>query len=199
MRFILFGFILSASLFSFGQFSKDEWHDGFLVTVDEDTIRGELKYDEDANVVQVIRGGSVKTFSSHTIFYFEIFDKLVQNYRQFYSIPYSVNYDYKVPILFELLYEGPLSLLARETIVQETVNSTSAYWGTGVVRDRVAYTYYFLDKNGKISMFTGKKADLLRIMAKKSPQVKAFMKKNRLNVTETRDIIRVTSFYNSLI
>lgn len=198
MRSVFFVCLLVFGWVATAQFSKDVWHEGYLVTVDEDTIRGELKYDQDANVVQLIRNNVVKTFSSHTIFYFEIFDKIVQNYRQFYSIPYNVRYDYQIPILFELLYEGPLSLLARETIVHETINTNSAYWGTGVMRDRVAYTFYFLDKNGKMQEYNGKKPDLLHIMAKKSTQVKSFIKKNRLNITETRDIIRITAFYNSI-
>ena len=169
-----------------------------MVTSDQDTLEGLVKYDMQANVVQVIQNQVVKTYSSHKVFYFEIYDKVVNSYRQFYSIPYNVNYNYKIPILFEVLYEGPLSLLSREAVVQETVSNSSAYWGGSFVRDVVSYTFYFLDKEGKIDSYTGKKADLLTIMAKHSRKVKDYIKQNKLDTDEVRDLIRVTAFYNSL-
>lgn len=199
MRRLIFVLLLGGFFVTKGQeFSNEVWHDGFLVTTSDDTVRGLLKYDMEANVVQLIQQNVVKTFSSHKIFYFEIFDNLVKNYRQFYSIPYNVNYDYKIPIIFELLYEGPLSLLAREAIVQETVSNSAAYWAGSYVRDKVAYTFYFLDKQGNIQRFTGKKSELFGIMAKKSGDVKSFIKKNRLKTDNLRDLIRITAFYNSI-
>lgn len=180
------------------EFSSDVWHDGYLIDTDQDTIRGLIKYDMETNIVQLIQGNVVKTYSSHKLFYFEIYDKILDNYRQFYSIPYSVNYNYEIPIIFEVLYEGPLSLLAREAIVQESVSNTSAYWGGSYVRDTVHYTFYFLSKNGEIKMYTGRKADLLAIMSRHSSDVKSFIKKNRLKTDELRDLIRITAFYNAI-
>jgi len=180
------------------EFSSEVWHDGFIVTSDQDTLEGLVKYDMQANIVQVIQNQVVKTYSSHKVFYFEIYDKIVNSYRQFYSIPYNVNYNYKIPILFEVLYEGPLSLLSREAIVQETVSNSSAYWGGSFVRDVVNYTFYFLDKEGNIQSYTGKKADLLTIMSKHSRKVKDYIKQYKLKTDEVRDLIRVTAFYNSI-
>lgn len=180
------------------EFSSEVWHDGLLVTADQDTLKGLVKYDMEANVVQVIQNQVVKTFSSHKVFYFEIFDKILSSYRQFYSIPYNVNYNYKIPILFEVLYEGPISLLSREAIVQETTSSNSPYWGGSYVRDVVSYTFYFLDKEGNIDLFTGKKTDLLEIMTKHSKEVKDYIKQNQLKIDEVADLIRITAFYNSL-
>lgn len=191
--------LLVASPVAAQQFSSELWHEGFLVSTDEDTIRGMLKYDMETNVVQVIEATKVvKTYSSHKIFYFEIFDKILKSYRQFYSVPYNVNFNYSVPLLFEVLYEGPMSLLSRETIVQETVTSGSAYWGGSYVRNRLAYTFYFLNKDGNIRFYTGKKRDLVAILSRKGSQVKSFIKKNRLRTDEPGDLIRITAFYNSL-
>lgn len=199
MRQYLYIFLLVSFFATRGQqFSNEVWHDGFLVTMEDDTVRGLLKYDMEANVVQLIQNNVVKTYSSHKVFYFEIFDQLVKNYRQFYSVPYHVNYDYEIPIIFEVLYEGPLSLLSREAVVQETVSSGAAYWAGSYVRDKMAYTFYFLDKEGSIKRYTGKKADLMAIMSKKSGDVKNFIKKNKLRTDELRDLIRITAFYNSI-
>ncbi len=181
------------------QFSNEVWHDGFLVTTEDDTLKGLIKYDMEANIVQLIVNKSkVQTFSSHKIFYFEIFDKVVKNYRQFYSIPYEVNYDYTIPIIFEVLYEAPLSLLAREALVQENVPNSSIYWSGTIMQDKMMKTFYFLDKKGNIQLYTGKRSDLLTIMARKSNAVKDFIKKNNLKTDEVRDLIRITAFYNSI-
>ncbi len=201
MRRFIYSIVVLISAFTVNaqEFSKDSWHNGYLVTTSGDTVRGLVKYDLEANIVQLIRSNVVKTYSSHKVFYFQIYDQIVDNYRQFYSIPYRVANDYEVPVIFEVLYEGPLSLLAREAIAQETVNNSSAYWGGGgYIRTVVQYTFYFLDKKGTIKVFSGKRADLLMIMSSHQSEVKKFIKDNRLKIEDIRDLIRITAFYNSI-
>ncbi|WP_258105143.1 hypothetical protein [Marinoscillum sp. MHG1-6] len=190
--------LLGLSTVSAQKFSMETWHRGFLVSVERDTIRGKIKYDIPNNVVLVSRNEVVQTFTSQKTFYFEIFDEIVGNYRQFYALPYNVNFDYELPIFFEVLYEGPLSLLTREAIVTEVVNASGAYYSMPVQREVVSYAYFFLDKKGNIRRFSGNKKDLYLIMSNKQAQVKSFVKKNRLNTNDLRDLIRITAFYNSL-
>lgn len=199
MRSILILTILLLSLATNAQrFSSDEWHKGFLVTTDQDTIRGLVKYNMETNIVLVSRNNVVQSFSSQKIFYVEILDKLVKNYRQFYSISYNVRYDYKVPILFELMYEGPLSLLARESVVTELVNSGMSVYSSTIRQNVLNLTFYFLDKKGNMKIYSGRKQDLYVILAKKELQVRDFIKKNKLDPSELTDLIRITAFYNSL-
>ncbi|MFT5642034.1 MAG: hypothetical protein ACI9A7_002141 [Cyclobacteriaceae bacterium] len=196
---LFFGMLLACSVFfAKGQFSNEVFHDGFLVSTEGDTISGLIKYDLEANIVQLVKNNIVKTYSSQKVFYFEIYDKIVDNYRQFYSILYNVNFNYEIPIIFEVLYEGRISLLAREVIVQESVNNSSAYWGGNFMQNKVAYSFYFLDKEGKIDLYTGKKNDLFRLLSRHSSELKSFIKKNRLEHDEIRDLIRIIAFYNTL-
>ncbi|WP_420315831.1 hypothetical protein [Ekhidna sp.] len=200
MRFIL-GFLCILALQSANsqRFSSEVFHNGFLITTDKDTLKGDLKYDLDANILTVVSKGKTKSFSSHKVFYFEIFDKILNNYRQFYSIPYTVNIDYKIPVFFELVYEGKVSLMAREHLVTQTVNSSSAYWGGGTgTQVVIKYSYFFLDDKGKITYFNGKKKDLLTFMSKKQSEVKKFIKDNKLDTDEMADLVRITAFYNSI-
>jgi len=170
-----------------------------MVTSDRDTISGKLKYDMETNIVSLVVGPKVHTFSSHKIFYFEINDQILNTYRQFYSIPSKVNFDYKIPILFELLYEGPLSLLTREAIIQQAQSANSPYWGgSNYSRTVVEYSFYFLDTKGEITYFTGRKKDLLLIMRKKQADIKKYMKDNHLDSDDVRDLIRITAFFNSI-
>ena len=191
-------FLLFAVTLKGQQFSSDLWHDGFVVTAKGDTLRGQVKYDMETNVI-LLQNAQFKTLSSFQVFYFNIYDKLVENYRQFYSIPYRLKYDHETPVFFELLFEGPLSLLAREAIVQETVPlGNSVTRGSTVIRNRVALNFYFVDKDGDMAAFSGKRSDLYEIMAKKQRKVREFIKGNNLKTDNARDLVRITAFYNSI-
>ena len=197
--FLIVCLIVSGFMGMAQRFSSEVFHDGFMVTSNKDTLKGSLKYDLDANAITLVVAGKTRSFSSQKVFYFEIFDKILNNYRQFYSIPFNVNFDYKIPVFFEVVYEGKLSLLRREQIVVQTVNTSSAYWGGGNVRRNIIqYTYYFLDDKGQITFFSGKKNDLFQFMSRKQNEVKQFIKQNKLNTDESADLVRITAFYNSI-
>lgn len=191
---------LSISLTAiYGQeFSSDTFHEGFLVTSNRDTIRGILKYDMQTNIVNILDRGMLKTYSSQNIFYFEIFDTLADNYRQFYSLPYKVSMGYKIPILFELQYEGAFSLMTRESVVQESISNGSIYWGSSSTHFKLMYSYYFVNKQGKLTSFGGRKKELMEILKDKSKYVKEYIKEYRLQVDQIHDLIRITAFYNSI-
>lgn len=197
--FLAFIFILSVLMKVNAQFSSEEWHKGYLVTTKQDTISGLINYDMEANIVQVSKNENVRAFSSYKVFYFEIFDKIQQNYRQFYTLPYALKTDYETPVIFEVLYEGNLSLLAREKIVQEVANTNSQVWSTvRVMQPKLEYDYYFLSRDGKLNFFNGQKSHLYLLLADKKNEVKRFIKENKLKTNLMRDLIRITSFYNSI-
>lgn len=199
--FFTFSLLCILGLSCFAQeFSSRLFHQGWLVTEDQDTVRGDIKYDMETNAVQVvIDKEKVNTYSSKKILYFEIFDNLLKTYRQFYAIPYQVESNYKVPILFEVLYEGKTSLLVREKIVMTTDPYSQAYFnGPAASSEKLSFTYYFVDTEGNMTMYNGKKNHLFEILEDNSDQVKEYVKANRLKTDEMRDIVRITAFYNSL-
>jgi hypothetical protein len=182
------------------EFSSRTFHKGWLVSDDYDTVRGSIKYDMEANAVQIIKSDEkVKTLSSKDILYFEIYDENLKSFRQFYSIPYAVTANYRVPILFEVLYEGPLTLLVRERIVMASDPYSQNYYnGPSPSKEMLDFTYYFVDKKGKMTLYNGKKAHLFEIMYKNADKVKSYIKTNKLKVDEMRDLVRISAFYNSL-
>lgn len=184
------------------EFPSRIWHEGYLVTSKEDTVRGLVKYDMDTDIVQVVvNKEQVQTYSSKKILYFEIFDKTVNNYRQFYALPYQVKLDYKTQSLFEVLYEGPLTLLVKEKIIMVSDPYNQSYYnGPSITREKLAYTYFFIDQKGKMNEYSsGKKNDLLDIMKENPGKVKSYIKSNHLKTDKMRDIVRITAFYNSLL
>lgn len=181
------------------EFPSLTWHEGFLITADQDTIRGKIKYDLEANSVQISNNQILKALSSYKVFYFEIYDEVYENYRQFYSIPYKIRPGYTAPVIFELLYEGGLSLLAREKIVQDNSSTGGYFWTSNrFPQHKLDYDFYFLDKRGNMTYFSGNKNELLQILRSKQSAVKKYMKDNKLRSDEMQDLIRIISFYNSI-
>ena len=202
MKKLLIIFLLFYSGIAAGQnFPSDLWHDGKLVLLEGDTLLGRIKYDLENDLVQINIRNTIQTYSSRKILYFEIFDETVDNYRYFYALPYEVQTNYEIPIIFEVLYEGQLTLLCREIIVTESVPQYSYYYRPQFysTRARLDYEYYFLDKKGGIEKYTMKKKDLLDVMRKRSNQVKQYMKKNNLKHDKRSDLFRVVAYYNALL
>ncbi|MGL1886858.1 MAG: hypothetical protein OCD76_10110 [Reichenbachiella sp.] len=200
-HFILFLFLIGTQCLQAQEFSTRLWHEGWVVTSARDTLKGQVKYSMESNSVQVIgESQKVKTFGSKQLIYLEIFDMSVKNYRQFYSIPYMVTSDFRAPIIFEVIYEGPTSLIAREKIVLKTDSYNQSYYYAGptTTREALVFTYYFAFKSGEIKEFTGKKGEIYSLLEKNPEKLKTYIKKNKLDVTEMKDLIRILAFYNSI-
>lgn len=182
------------------RFSMDAIHDGRVMLLEGDTAKGKIKYDFEKDVIQFAHGNPSEEyiFSSQQILGFEIIDKLTNQYRQFYSLPYDVkNNNYKVPVLFEILVPGSVSLLVREKLEYA---SNSAYGMQGRVYNvlQTVYTFYFLKDDGEIILFTGKKKDLKGIMGDHYSDISRFIKSNRLKLESRRDMAKIVNYYNSL-
>ena len=193
--------IVIVNLSSAQEYPSEMVHDGKVVLLSEEVIEGKIKYDLENDIIQVVVNGSVQTYSARKILYFTIYDESVEMFRTFYAIPYEVQPNYEVPILFEVLYEGSLSLLAREQIVTETVPQySSSYRSTiNMTRTRLSYEYFFLDKNGNFTKYNMKKFELYDVMRKKESQIKQYIKKNNLKHDSRRDLVRIIAYYNALI
>lgn len=179
------------------QWPSELWHDGKIVLVEGDTLKGQVKYDLQQDLVQYIhRDNRTEAFSARKILFFEIFDNTVRKYRQFFALPYTNSTGYKAPVFFELLVEGKLTLLSRESIEFRTYSSP--YYLGSYSRQVLVYKYFFLDEDGNIKEFTGNKADLLDMMGKKSEDVEKYMKSNRLRYDDKYDFARIVAYYNSI-
>jgi hypothetical protein len=184
------------------QFPSELWYDGKLVLMEGDTVSGKLKYDFDMDMVQVNAFNTVRTYSARKILYFEIYDTRSGAHRRFYSLPFNVEPTYKTPIIFEVLYEGKLSLLSREVVVTESVPSYSYYGYRQPMyasRARLDYVYYFLDTKGGIQRYFMKRPELMNFVKDKSPQVRQYMKKHKLKHDNRNDLFRIVAYYNALL
>lgn len=179
------------------QFPFEYWHDGKVVLESGDTLQGSIKYDLQSDLVQFSRGNKLESYTARKITFFEIFDQTVKRYRQFYTIPYAVSGAYKAPVLFELLTEGKMTLLCRESVEYRSYSNSFYSYGMST-RLVLVYHYFLLKENGSIEPFDGKRADLARLMGDKGQLVEKYMKSNKLDLTDRNEFVQIVQYYNSL-
>jgi hypothetical protein len=174
------------------------WHEGKVVLVAGDTLRGTVKYDFQQDLLQyVVNNSKAEIYSARKVLFFEIFDNTVHKYRQFFALPYSNPTGYKAPTFFELLGEGRITLLSRELLEYKTYNS--AFYGGSYSRLVLTYYYYFLKEDGSIVDFKGNKNDLIAMMGNKGKTVEKYIKANRLDFDDKYDLAKIVAYYNSLM
>jgi hypothetical protein len=159
-------------------------------------LRGILKYDLN-DLLQVKHDNRLESFSARKVLFFEIFDKGYNRYRQFYSLPYALEGQYKTPVFFELLNEGKLTVLTREKVEYRSYSSPFYYYSS-YTRLVLVNNYYLLKENGNIESFVGKKNDWYDIMGNHADQVHDYAKQNRLNFEDKYQLKTIIDYYNSL-
>ena len=196
--FAAFFFLLITGIVQ-AQFPSELWHEGKVVLLQGDTLKGAIKYDLERDIIQLNDAKTIEAYSARKVLYFNLFDETVNRYRQFYAIPYQVTIDYKTPVLFEVLYEGKLTLLAREYIMLETSNFSPSFSSSSFSRPVLRYNFYFLDATGNILFYGGNKKELLAYMKKYDNEMTEYIKRNRLHYNDKNDIIQIVKYYNQLI
>jgi hypothetical protein len=189
---------LSVSVCATAQWSFEVWHEGKIVLETGDTLRGQVKYDLQQDLIQFTdKKGTVEAFTARKVLFCEIFDKLDGQYRQFYSLPYNTTSGYRTPIFFELIGEGKLTVLCRERL--ETQNSSSPYYyGSTYSRTVLVNKYYLLKENGDIIDFSTRKADFMQLLGKHADHLNDYMKDNKLKLDDKQDLSKIIKYYNSL-
>jgi hypothetical protein len=177
-------------------FSFEHWHKGYLILEGGDTLRGQIKYNLQADLVQFQDQNKIDTYTARKVVFIEIFDAVTREYRRFFSLPYALQSGYKSPVFFELLAEGKMTLLSREALEYRTYSSF--YYYGSYTRLVLVYKYFLLDENGEIKEFTGKKSDWLYAMGNKGDVVQKFAKTNKLGFDEKQDLTKIVEYYNSL-
>ena len=198
-------FALTLTLFTIGMSAEAQrnwpsemWHEGRIVLVDGDTLKGLIKYDFQQDLVQyIVNKKQAEVYTARKVLMFEIFDETVHKYRKFFSLPYTNTSNYKAPIFFELLEEGKMTLLSRELLEYKTYSSS--FYGGSYSRLVQTYYFYLLKEDGTIEDFRGNKNDLLALMGNKSKDVEKYIRANRLDFDDKYDVAKIVAYYNSLM
>ena len=89
-------FILLCTLSATAGYSQkwpfEFWHEGKVVLLQGDTLKGNVKYDLQQDMVQFSAADQrVEAFTARKVLFFEIFDRTVNKYRQFFALPFATN------------------------------------------------------------------------------------------------------------
>ena len=189
--------LLTMPVFSQREWPSELWHDGKIVLVSGDTLKGMVKYDFQQNLVQcIVNNEQAQIYTARKVLFIEIFDETVHKYRKFFVLPYSNASNYKSPVFFELLEEGNMTLLSREFLEYKTFNS--AFWGASYTQIVQTYYYYLLKEDGTIEDFRGNKNDLIALMGNKGKMVEKYIKAKRLDFDNKYHVAMIVAYYNSL-
>ena len=193
---VVLGLVVSQGIWA-QEYAFEFWHEGKIVLESGDTLKGNVKYDMQSDLLQLEINKRYESYTARKVLFFEIFDQTVKNYRQFYSLPYSTGGSYKAPIFFELLAEGKITLLSRERLEYRTSNS-GFYYNSTYTRMVLVNKYFLLRDNGNIEEFLGtKKSDWLDLMRPKSDDIEKYAKANRLNFDQKNELSAIITYYNS--
>ncbi len=197
VAFIVFSLIGIST--SAQQFAFEFWHEGKLILDSGDTLRGNIKYDLQNDLIQFQSSpqSKLESYTARKILFFEIFDATVKRYRLFYSLPYSQGSQYKAPVFFELLEEGKLTVLCREALEYRTTSSPFYFYGS-YTRVVLVNKYFLLRENGNIEEYRGRKNDWYELMRGKEDDVQQYVKANRLNLDDKYELAQAMNYYNSL-
>lgn len=214
MRILITGlFLISFLADGFAQrynseFPSETWHTGSVTLNDGKTLEGNIKYDLNADAIQLSLGDKILTYAANQIRQFKIFQEDQQVSRAFFSIPFTNEFGYKRPKLFELLHEGKTSLLAREFISIATRTSNDPYFrrysrfdrlNSGSVRVRyLDYKFYLASSEGKIELLGSTKNDVIFAFKNNRSELKKFIKKRKLKMDRIEDMTTLVRHYNTL-
>ena len=196
-QFFLGLLFLTITFCASAQWSFELWHEGRVVLETGDTLRGQVKYDLQQDLIQFTdKKETVETYTARKVLFCEIFDKLENQYRQFYSLPYSTTSGYRTPVFFELIGEGKLTVLCRERL--ENQSTSSPYYYGSTTRTVLVNKYYMLKENGDIIDFSTRKAEFMQLIGKYGDHINDYMKDNKLKLDDKQDLIKIIKYYNSL-
>lgn len=188
------------SMTGYAQFPSELWHEGKIVLVNSDTIKGNIKYDFDQDIIQITNKQGTEAYTAKKVLYFDFLDETSHQHRQFYALPFFKTTEYKTPIFFEVLFEGKMTLLAREFVTMKNVSyGAPGISGSTYSREVLSYKYYFLNNQGGIVRFQNNKRHLYQVLKKKENEIKQYTKRNRLRYDNKSDMILLMEYYNMLI
>lgn len=208
-RFLIIGLILSAAGLHAQVFPQDNWYVGEVTLTTGDTKKGVIKYDLTANSIQINSDDRTETYHANQFYTFQIFMKKEKIMRYFYVLPHANESGYKRPTIFELIYEGKISLLAREYIATRSINNSSGLYGNGFNdftnpysrtfrQQYLAFKLFLVDNQGRITVLNSKKNDVVAALGNHQKEMKRFIKDKKLKMDNVMDMAELIEFYNQV-
>jgi hypothetical protein len=197
------------------QLDVQEWPNGQVILASGDTLYGSVVYHQTEEIIRLIRqDGTNQAFTPVGVRSFTVTDSRSQYQKVFRSYFWNRGNDYadyQVPAFFEVLQEGPYTLVKREAISYRSQSMSPMYAGYGRYYDPYSGGYYpgyrsqpiILDllflytPNHKIQPLRNPKRDLEDLFGNKAGDLKQFVKSHNLSYNDTHDVMKIIRHFNS--
>ncbi len=102
---------------------------------------------------------------------------------------------------FEILSPQKSFDLYKKTTVKfyQPVEAVTSYDKSKPAEFKQTNIYYLVDKKGSFFELPSKKSKLFKVLSKENNKVKDYVKNNNLKLENEKDLIRLVSYYNSLL
>ena len=165
------------------QFPSENWYAGTVTLSSGEQKEGVIKYDLESNSIQLNVDNKIETYHASQFITFTISMQKEKLLRSFYVLPFANTSGYKRPTIFELIYEGKTSLLAREYIATRNMNLNSGFYGyrfnefnspynRSFRQQYLAFNLFLVDSNGQITPLSSKRNDVVAALGDHQKDIK---------------------------
>jgi hypothetical protein len=193
--------ILLVSLVHWVTFAEEGgWYRGEVIFNSEATMRGEVRYDWRAGVVQYRRDGRVQAFGPHLLHSFAFFDSQLNTIRRFEALPAGAEGRQPGKTFFEVMLNGPLKLVRRASpSIGFGVPASLLPAEDANLAFQLSGYSYFVHSGGRFVPITRFRRELWPTMAGKfGPELKQFMKQYGVSRRTMPGKLRLINQFNVL-
>lgn len=198
------------------QLEIQEWPQGQVILSSGDTLYGAVVYHQSEEILRLIRpDGTNQAFTAVGVRSFTVADKRGQYQQVFRSYPWNRGNDYSdylVPGFFEVLLDGPYTLVKREVIAMRNINVSPMYanyanyysgYGNGYsqayrAQPVIVDVLYVVTPQGRIRDLRNPRRDLEELFGERSGEMRQFIKTQNLSYSDTRHVIKILHHFNGL-
>jgi hypothetical protein len=177
-------FLLTILLLSAHFLIAEDWFEATIILRSKKVIQGEISIKPGYEVILFRKGTECMVFPAHRIQSFFYNDKNSKTIRKFVSLQASEPAtSYK---LYEVMVEGKLSVLRRQTLVWYTIH-----------QEVINYDY-FLEKDNQIMPLRKFKNKVYPSLKKTfEGKLEAFVRENKLSPGRLSDTLRIIEAFNA--
>jgi len=176
---------------------NEQWFPGVikLKFYDEPINVDKLRINVFNNEVELQVDGKIKVVGAHEIIYCSI----NEGYRKRYFVS-TMEYPVETNLtgFFEVLYDAPTSLLAHYyTAIKKADYNVALDVGSKNDEILIKENYYVVKENAPL-IKVDKRKDVLKICSDFASQMKSFIKNNNLKTSNSKDLVEIFKYYNTL-
>ncbi len=177
-------------------YSSEKWHLGQVITTENDTLRGQIKYSFSENYILLKTPQSERNYTPMMVSEIDFTDAITGAFRVFKQLKIETQKDFYTPFLCEILLSGNVSLLSRDDVVVY-LRYSEANPSINIQEKEEIIDYYVLINENVYSLDPSKR-NLKQIFNDRFDEVYAFWKQNELKPYIKKDLIKIFEFYNTL-